>query len=425
MKNKEINAGNGIIVHGVAPFFLMLFLYFVVGLFTTINQQLQVPLQVAMLPQEGNATNALVTLLNFTWFLAYPLSQGFASRWVDRYGYRKTSVYALLIFAGGLAVYEVAVLLQLYFPSHLVVFKDVIPTGFFVFLAGSFIIGMAVTILQVVTGLYLQVFPMKKTSAVQRQMIGGTTNSIGMAIGPLVVSYIIFHGISLHQVQTGQFVYPVIGLVALIGIIAFITATVKIPFKSRATGKTEKISFRKVWSFSNLRLGVWGIFFYVGVEVAVGANINLYATNLSTDFATNATKMAALYWTGILIGRFLASVYTGISAPKQLVYTSIGAIALLLLSMLFANPWILVGVGLCHSVMWPAIYALALDKLGIYTSKASGILMIGVVGGGVIPLLQGILADMLGGDWRWTWWFIIGGELYILYYGWSGYKVKK
>ena len=80
--------------------------------------------------------------------------------------------------------------------------------------------------------------------------------------------------------------------------------------------------------------------------------------------------------------------------------------------------------GLCHSVMWPAIYTLALDKLGIYTAKASGALMIGVVGGGILPLLQGILADALHGDWRWTWGLILAGEIYILYYGLSGYKAQ-
>ena len=76
----------------MAPFIIMLFLYFIVGLFTVINQQFQVPLKSAMLPHDGNMTNALVTLLNFSWFLAYPFSEGFATRWVARLGYRKTSV---------------------------------------------------------------------------------------------------------------------------------------------------------------------------------------------------------------------------------------------------------------------------------------------------------------------------------------------
>ena len=139
----------------MAPFILMLFLYFIVGLFTVINQQFQVPLKSALLPHDGNMTNALVTLLNFSWFLAYPFSEGFATRWVDRLGYRKTSVYSLLIFIAGLGFYEAAVLLHIYAPSYITIMGNPIFTGFFVFLSGSFVIGMAVTILQVVTGLYL------------------------------------------------------------------------------------------------------------------------------------------------------------------------------------------------------------------------------------------------------------------------------
>ena len=141
------------------------------GLFTVINQQFQVPLKSALLPHDGNMTNALVTLLNFSWFLAYPFSEGFATRWVDRLGYRKTSVYSLLIFIVGLGFYEAAVLLHIYAPSYITIMGNPIFTGFFVFLSGSFVIGMAVTILQVVTGLYLDVNPVGKTTPLQRQMI--------------------------------------------------------------------------------------------------------------------------------------------------------------------------------------------------------------------------------------------------------------
>ena len=264
----------------MAPFILMLFLYFIVGLFTVINQQFQVPLKSALLPHDGNMTNALVTLLNFSWFLAYPFSEGFATRWVDRLGYRKTSVYSLLIFIAGLGFYEAAVLLHIYAPSYITIMGNPIFTGFFVFLSGSFVIGMAVTILQVVTGLYLDVNPVGKTTPLQRQMIGGTTNSIGMAIGPLVVSYVIFYGIPLHNVQSREFIWPVICLIAIICIFTLITARIKMPAINVATRPATR-SFRKsIWSFPQLRLGVIGIFCYVGVEVAVGANINLYAVSL-------------------------------------------------------------------------------------------------------------------------------------------------
>ena len=78
------------VVNVFTVFMVMLILYFIVGLFTVINQQFQIPLQTAMLPHDGNITNALVTMLNFSWFLAYPLSEGFGTRWLEKYGYRKS-----------------------------------------------------------------------------------------------------------------------------------------------------------------------------------------------------------------------------------------------------------------------------------------------------------------------------------------------
>lgn len=102
------------VVNVFTVFMVMLILYFIVGLFTVINQQFQIPLQTAMLPHDGNITNALVTMLNFSWFLAYPLSEGFGTRWLEKYGYRKTSYLALLILIAGLAIYEAAVLFHIY-----------------------------------------------------------------------------------------------------------------------------------------------------------------------------------------------------------------------------------------------------------------------------------------------------------------------
>lgn len=106
----------------------------------------------------------------------------------------------------------------------------------------------------------------------------------------------------------------------------------------------EKLE-KNIWSFRHLKLGVWGIFFYVGIEVAVGANINMYASELGGSFASNATHMAALYWGFLLLGRFLGSFIKKVSSEKQLVIASIGAIVLLILAMLTANPWILTCIG--------------------------------------------------------------------------------
>lgn len=406
-------------------FAVMLLLYFIIGLFTVINQQFQIPLQTAMLPHDGNITNALVTLLNFSWFLAYPLSEGFGTRWLEKFGYRQTAVYALLILLAGLGVYELAVLFHIYTPVTVNLFGNAISLGFFIFLIGSFLIGIAATVLQVVLNLYLAVSPVGHTTALQRQMIGGTSNSVGMAIAPLVISYVIFSGIPLHEIRTQQFVWPLVALLGAMSLITFLTSRVGMPPVFAAGTQSQPVLEKSVWSFSHLKLGVWGIFFYVGIEVAVGANINMYAVDLGRPYAADATHLAAFYWSLLLIGRLLGSFIRHIPSQTQLVVASIGAITLLILAILFSNPWILAGTGFFHSIMWPAIFTLAIDKLGKYTSRASGVLMIGVVGGGIIPFLQGVLADVMHGDWRWTWLLVIAGEVYILYYGLKGYRVRQ
>ena len=152
-------------VNVFVAFTIMLVLYFIVGLFTVINQQFQIPLQTAMLPHDGNITNALVTMLNFSWFLAYPLSQGFGTRWLEKYGYRKTSFLALLILVAGLTIYEIAVLFHIYIPTEISILGNEISVGFFIFLLGSFVIGMAATVLQVVLNLYLAVCQIGSTTA--------------------------------------------------------------------------------------------------------------------------------------------------------------------------------------------------------------------------------------------------------------------
>lgn len=429
-------SSSGLFANAMASFLMMLFLYLLSGIFTVVNQQFQVPLQSAMLPGAGAINNALVMLLNFSWFLAYPLSQGISTRWLNRYGYARTALWSMVILVVGLAVYEIAVLLHLYMPSGVTMFHTHVSTGFFIFLLGSFIVGVSTTVFQVVMNLYLTVVDVGSTTPLQRQMIGGTTNAAGMAVAPIVVSSLLFAGVPLHLVSTRDFIVPLIVLVFFMSGVMLLTRKLRLPpvdadsaqqgdavvdtigtlVQPASPRPIEADRGRSLWSFPQFRLGVWAIFFYVGVEVAVGANINMYAVNLGEKFAVSATKMAALYWTGLLVGRLCISFFSHIAPRTQLVYSSIGAMMLILLAVLLRNPWILSGVGLFHSVMWPAIFTIAIENLGHFTTRASGVLMIGVLGGGVIPLLQGVVVDLMGGHWQWSWCFVALCELYVLFY---------
>ena len=113
-----------------------------------------------------------------------------------------------------------------------------------------------------------------------------------------------------------------------------------------------------------------------------------------------------------------------IPSRTQLTVTTMSAVILVLFAAFFNSPWLLVAVGLCHSVMWSAIFTLALKGMGKYKSVATGALMMGVLGGAIIPLLQGVFADMLNDDWQWTWLFIAVGEIYMLYYSLRGSRIR-
>ena len=240
-------------------------------------------------------------------------------------------------------------------------------------------------------------------------------------IGPLLVAHVIFAGKSGLDIELSSLYLPFLVLIVLVGILIAALTQVSLPAIAGAEKKEGEVLEKSVWSFSHLALGVVAIFMYVGVEVAVGNNINLYAKSL--DYKDPAL-LATIYWGLMLVGRLCGSFLSGISAQMQLTATSVLAGLCVLVGMLTNNPYILIGAGLFHSIMWGAIFALAIDKLGKYTSAGSGALMMGVVGGAVLPLLQGVLADVLG-SWQWTWALVVAAEAYLLFYALSGHKVKQ
>lgn len=407
------------------PFITMVILFFLVGFLTVVNQQFQVPLKSVLLSEAGNLKNTLTVLITFVWFMAYPLSSGYGARMVDRLGYKGTLQRGLITLVLGLLIFELAILQHVYYPMYFSLGQTSIPIGFFIFLAGSYVVGTATAFLQIVINPYLVACNVSGTSAIQRQMIGGSGNSIGTSIAPFFVSAIIFGGVAMEEIETKQLIIPFIGLMIAMAVVIFVVRRLSLPQIEGTTNESGEKLEKSIWSFSHLRLGVVALFFYVGVEVCIGANINLYAESLGGSFAQAAVKMVSLYWGGMLVGRLIASTLSKISANIQLATSASVATILLIISLLTANPWYLVAVGLFHSVMWSSIFTLSIDKLGKYTSLASGKLMIGVLGGALLPLLQGMLADSMGGNWTYTWIIVLVGEIYLLYYGLIGYKVKQ
>lgn len=429
-------------INYLGPFITLVFLFFVVGFLTTANGQFQGPLKAAFLQYAGDLKNTFATLITFSWFLAYPLTGKVGSSWVTKYGYKGTLVRGLLIMIMGLLIFFVSSWFTLQFPDAKVhITSVVIPFGFFIFLVGSFVVGASATILQVVINPYLVACTVKGTQPIQRLAIGGSSNSIGTTIAPFFVTGIVFGGLSMEKVQVSQLMLPFVTLAIAMLIVALVVMRLSLPDIEGTKAEVGEKLERSVWSFSHLTLGVIAIFFYVGVEVAIGANINLYAIEQETlngpftffgnssltlfgiNFAIPAF-MATLYWGGMLIGRLVGSSLSKVPPRVQLIITTVSATIFTILAIVMNNPWMLVATGLFHSIMWGAIFTLSISKLGKYISVASGVFMIGVVGGAILPLLQGILADGIGG-WRWTWFIVVFGELFMLYYALIGSRLRQ
>lgn len=454
----------------MVPFIIMVVLMALIGLITNLNQQFQAPMKAAYLLKGGNWSNTLATLLNFAFFTAYLVMGPVSSKYIAKNGYKKTLVFGLSILciafgiymssayvfdafdlknfqgaideakaieaAGVAGVPAMQALASSTGHFHVEVLEATgeyngltwlgtvtVPMAYYVFLIAAFIAGTALTYLQAVVNPYIVACDVKGTTAIQRQSIAGTGNSLMTTIGPLIVAYIIFQGKGGLEVDITSLYVPFAILLLLVLILAFTLNKVELPEVAGGGAKEADLT-ENIWSFRHVKLGVLALFAYVGVEVCVGTNVLFYAQDDLGFTIKDAALISSIYWGGLLVGRFLSSFLNKVSAQMQLLIASTGAGLFILISMVTKEPWFLAAVGLFHSVMWPAIFTLALVDLGRYTSKASGILMMGCFGGALLPVLQGLLADQIG-SWQWTWLFVILGEIYILYYSLSGHKVLK
>ena len=413
----------------LVPFIIMVVLMSLVGLITNLNGQFQAPMKAAFLLMAGAQTNTLTTLLTFAFFFGY-LAMGVPSaKYIERKGYKQTLIFGLFGLIAAFGLYELsayifeAVDLEKFQAEVADPNAVIIPVAYYVFLLAGFVAGSAMTFLQAVLNPYIVACDVKGTTGVTRQSIAGTANSTMATIAPMLVASVIFAGKSGLDIALSSLYIPFLVLIVLVGGLIVALMNIHLPSIASAEKKEGEVLEKSVWSFSHLALGVVAIFMYVGVEVCIGNNINLYGQSLGFK-PEQAALMATIYWSLMLVGRLCGSFLSSISASKQLLITSTGAGVLVLASIVTNNPYFLVGAGLFHSVMWGAIFSLAIDKLGKYTSAGSGALMMGIFGGAILPFAQGILADSLG-SWHFTWVIVLVGEAYLLYYALVGHKVRQ
>lgn len=402
------------------PFAVLTFIYFIVGFLTTVNGQFQAPMKVAFLSYAKELSNTLTTMISFFFFLGYLLNSSLGGKWINRHGYKTTLLRALGVMIAGLLMYEASSLVVIHYASLTVELGfDSVPVAYFIFLAGSFLMGTSAALLQVVINPYIAAYELPGTSAVQRMNINCAINSFGTTIAPFFVTGILFAGVTLADVTPDSLLIPVLAIAVCMVMITAVTSRLSLPDIAN-TRSDEGSLTRSIWSFRHLKLGVIAIFFYVGTEVSVGVNINMHAV----EIGANPALFATIYWGGMMIGRIAFSMFPKISARTMLTYTVVLATVLLFVAIIFNNLWVLAAVGLCHSVMWSCIFTLSIHGLGKYTGKASGVFMMGVFGGAVFPVLQGMIADIVG-SWQWTWLIAVACELVMLYYARIGSHARK
>jgi MFS transporter, FHS family, L-fucose permease len=402
------------------PLAVVTTLFFMWGFLTCLNDIL-----VPHLKAIFDLSYAQVMLVQFAFFSAYFLFSAPWARIVNVIGYQRTMVAGLLTMALGSF---------LFLPAASA-------ASYGLFLAALVILAAGITGLQVAANPYVVVLGKPETGS-SRLDLTQAFNSLGTTIAPKLGGLLILSGAPLavaelqrltpqalhlyrvHEADTVKLPYTVIGITLLL--LAVLIGAFKLPKIEAAAYSREQTAGDSIWKHRNLVLAAIGIFTYVGAEVSIGSFLVNYfeSRNIAGLSAEAAAGFVSFYWGGAMIGRFLgAGLLRRFKPGKLLAIFSICALVLVTFSMLssgYAAMWSILAVGLFNSIMFPTIFSLGLVDLGPLTGSGSGLLNMAIVGGAVLPLLQGVIADHIGVHHA----FVVPAVcyLFILYFGLSGSK---
>jgi FHS family L-fucose permease-like MFS transporter len=395
-------------------------LFFMWGFLTCLNDIL-----VPHLKAIFDLSYTRVMLVQFAFFSAYFLFSEPWAKVVNRIGYQRSMVAGLLTMAVGAF---------LFLPAASA-------ASFPLFLAALVTLAAGITGLQVAANPYVVVLGKPETAS-SRLDLTQAFNSLGTAIAPKIGGLLILstaplaieqvqqlapQALQAYRVQEAASVklpYAVIGIALLL--LAVLIWTFKLPrIEAAARGAGDEVN-DSIWKHPNLIFGALGIFSYVGAEVSIGSFLVNYfgLPEIAGLSAVAAASFVSFYWGGAMIGRFLgAGLLRRFKAGYVLAVCAIAAAGLVSASMLLDGRtamWTMLAVGLFNSVMFPTIFSLGEAELGPLTGNGSGMLNMAIVGGAVLPLLQGAIADRVGLHHA----FVIPVicYLYILFYAVSGSK---
>ncbi|KAA1154998.1 sugar MFS transporter [Pseudoalteromonas sp. FUC4] len=386
-------------------------LFFMWGFITCLNDIL-----IPHLKAVFNLTYVQAMLVQFCFFGAYFLMSLPSGYIVKKVGYKKGIVIGLLIAAVGCILFYPAASLHSY------------P----VFLFALFVLASGITLLQVSANPYVSLLGSPKTAS-SRLTLTQAFNALGTTVAPSFGALLILDSASdafLTPAQNAESVQlPYLLLAAMLILLAGIFAWLKLPdimSEQKAEAENSDAIEGSAWQYRHLVLGAVGIFMYVGAEVAIGSFLVSFLAqeNIAGLKENVAAHYITYYFGGAMVGRFIgAAVMQKLPAGKVLGFNATMAIILVIIAMSTSGQlamWSILLVGLFNSIMFPTIFSLALNGLGKHTAQGSGILCLAIVGGAIVPLLQGALADSVGVQLSYV--LPILCYIFIVFYGLKGSK---
>ncbi|NOU49181.1 sugar MFS transporter [Pseudoalteromonas sp. JBTF-M23] len=381
-------------------------LFFMWGFITCLNDIL-IPYLKAMFSL--NYTQAM--LIQFCFFGAYFVVSLPAGKLVAKLGFQRGIVTGLLVAALGCALFYPAAALAQYS----------------LFLGALFVLASGITILQVSANPFVSILGSPKTAS-SRLTMTQAFNSLGTTVAPAFGSMLILSaGVTSQDGSEVQFSYLL--LAGMLLALALVFALIKLPSVKHNEEQNTMTSRFAILHHKHLSLGAVALFLYVGGEVAIGSFLINYIglENIAGLEEAHAAHLITYYWGGAMVGRFVgAAVMQKVNAANVLVFHALMG-AILVLLAIFTNGalamWSLLLVGLCNSIMFPTIFSLAINSLKAQTAQASGLLCLAIVGGAIVPLLQGMLADNIGLQASFV--LPLLCFVYIAYYGFAGTTPQK
>ncbi|MCU7553404.1 sugar MFS transporter [Alteromonas sp. ASW11-19] len=357
-------------------------LFFMWGFITAMNDVL-----IPHLKALFDLTYTKAMLVQSCFFGAYFLISVPGGKLVSKVGYQKGIGIGLLTAAIGCVMF--------------------IPSAYFeqywMFLLALFVLASGVTILQVAANPLVTIMGDPETAS-SRLTMTQAFNSLGTTVAPIIGGALLF---SAHegvetQVEASSVIAPYLSMAAVLIVMAIVMVKVALPSTKADEADLPTTADQSVLKIRHLALGVLAIFLYVGAEVSIGSFlVNYFVSNDVMGMTEGqASRYLAYYWGGAMVGRFIGAVVMQKVKPGLLLAFNCAMSCILIAISVSSSGevamWSILAVGLCNSIMFPTIFSLALKGLGKQTANGSGMLCLAIVGGAIIPLLQGVLADTVG-----------------------------